>query len=48
MLEGNFDSLEKDIRKVKSQVMEFLESNDEARLFVEVAQANNNDEVACD
>ena len=42
-LKGDFDKLEQDIRIVKSQVMEYLESNDEARLFVE--EATKNDEI---
>ena len=36
-VKGNLDDLENEIRQVKSQVMEYLESNDEARLFVEEA-----------
>ena len=42
-LNGDINKLEQDIQKVKSQVMEYLESNDEARLFVE--EATKNDEV---
>ena len=34
-VDGDITRLEKKIRKVKSQVMEHLENNDEARLFVE-------------
>ena len=36
-LNGDYIQLESDIRAVKQQVMEFLESTEEARLFVEEA-----------
>ena len=35
LIEGDFNELEKDIHCVKNQVMEYLESNEEARLYVE-------------
>ena len=43
-LEGDLNNLENDIRIVKSQVMEYLESNDEARLYVE--EIINNEQTA--
>ena len=39
-LKRDFTNLQEDIRKVKSQVMEHLESTEEARLFVEEALKN--------
>ena len=39
-LNGDFTQLQNDIKKVKAQVMEHLESNEEARLFVEEALKN--------
>ena len=45
-LEGNLVKLEEDIRNVKSQVMEFLDSNEEARLFVD--EALKTQQIACD
>ena len=39
--EDGYKTLEKQIRNVKSQVMEFLESNEEARAMVEQAETEN-------
>ena len=39
-LNGDFAALQEDIKIVKSQVMEHLESTEEARLFVEEAMKN--------
>ena len=47
-LNGDINKVETEIQKVKSQVMEFLESNDEARLFVEEIETARADEIAAE
>ena len=47
-LNGDINKVETEIQKVKSQVMEFLESNDEARLFVEEIETARADQIAAE